>query len=59
VTVHGILIPRWVAAVFLLGVVFTATLLIASRVNSSSSVRCNQQHACVPAIDSPIVAVRS
>jgi hypothetical protein len=59
VTVHGVLIPRWVAGVFATVLVMTIVLMVVRQLNLSSSVRCNQQHACVPAIDSPIVAVRS
>jgi prolipoprotein diacylglyceryltransferase len=52
------LVSRWVAVAVLLGVVL-AVLLAVRQVNSSTSVRCNQQHACVDAIDRPFVAVRS
>jgi hypothetical protein len=48
-----------VAAVFAVVLVMTVVLMVVRDLNSSSSVRCNQQHACVPAIDRPIVAVRS
>jgi hypothetical protein len=52
-------VPLLAGVVFAAGLVLIATLMVVRQLNSSSSVRCNQRGACVPAIDSPYVAVRS